>query len=78
MQSDDVAKKLVQIDWEHIKGRDASEDSFYGVVMLGDVEFKRFKITKQSYVADDCAPCESAAKKLRNEIAKGIRQEYGE
>jgi len=78
MRSDVVATKLIHVDWEHVKGKDASADVFYGRVMLGEVEFKRFKITRADYVADECAPCESTAKKLRNEIAKGIREEYGE
>lgn len=80
MRSDDIAAKIIRIDWDRVsvKGGDGpASDEFYGRVMIGDTEFKRFKISKNDYTSDQCAPCASTAKKLRQAIASAIREEYG-
>jgi hypothetical protein len=78
MKSDDVAEKIIRLDWEHVKGKDRESDQFFGMVKFGDFELKRFLISKGDYVGDRCAPCTSSAKRMRDEIAKILRQEYGE
>ena len=79
MKSDDVAKRLVEISWDHVDGDDGPMSStFFGLVLVGGKEIKRFTISPNDYRNDKCAPCESYAKTARNEVAKILREEYGE
>lgn len=78
MKSDDAAARVIKQEWARVHGHDAEEDQYFGVVTIGDIEFKRFKITRENYASDECAPCKSTIKRLRDQIAKGIREEYGE
>ena len=78
MKSDEAAAKIVRQEWSRVRGKDPENDEFFGLVKIGDVEFKRFKIAQKDFIADRCMPCQSTIKKLRDQIAKGIREVYGE
>ena len=77
-KADQVAEKIANIDWQRIRGTSPTDDKFYAVVRIGDIELARIQVSKNDYVNDYSVPAESKAKKFRAEIAKILRQEYPE
>lgn len=78
-KADQVAEKIVRIEWDRTKGTTPTDDKFYAAVVIGDdFEVARVQVSRNDYANDHSVPAESKAKRIRAEIAKILRQEYSE